>query len=247
MVELSKSKKLIILAIAVSTLTILAASASVLMSTKDAPLPNRVPIARFTGPNAGYAGENLTFNASPSYDTDGHLASYNWDFGDGHVENITKAIVWHIFSTNGSFSISLIVVDDDGGPSRTESAEIEVLPEPPVLTPWLSPPNVWIAKDYTARIYVYASFKGDLQSPTINVSSSMNFMVNCKWAENSDQLGVLYRGKTSADSGNGICYYRFQAAAQGRSTLNFTFCYNDPITSSVFIVYKSIPVTVTAY
>ena len=241
MAELSKSKKLIILAIAVSTLTILAASASVLMSTKDAPLPNRVPIARFTGPNAGYAGENLTFNASPSYDTDGHLASYNWDFGDGHVENITKAIVWHIFSTNGSFSISLIVVDDDGGPSRTESAEIKVLPAPPVLTPWLSPPSIWVAKDYYATIFVFASFKSDLLSPVINVSQSVDFRVTCKWAENSDQLGILKR-----DYRDNIVIFYFQAATQGKSTLDFLFRYTDPITLSSYFVEKSVPVTVTA-
>jgi len=246
-VELIKSKRMIILAIIVSILTILAVSASVLMNTKNTGPPNNAPTATFTGPTSGYAGENLTFNASLSNDSDGNIASYSWSFGDGQLVNITNPIISHIFSTNGSFNISLTVIDDEGSPSETESTIIEVLPAPPVLTAWLSPKWIWTAKDHYAKIYAYASFKGNLLSPAINVSYSIYFTVNCKWANNSDQLGDLKRGRTSADLGNSTCYFFFKAAAQGRSTLDFSFHYFDPISSSEFYVNKSIPITVTAY
>ena len=60
---------------------------------------------------------NATFNASASYDPDGSIANYYWDFGDGITG--TGALVEHVYSSykwNGTgydpFILGLTVIDD---------------------------------------------------------------------------------------------------------------------------------------
>ncbi len=72
--------------------------------------------------NVAIAGEMLFFNASDSYDPDGHPMNYAWDFGDG--SNATGIEVSHSFSEPGVYEVLLAV--DDGQLSGTESIEIVI-------------------------------------------------------------------------------------------------------------------------
>jgi PKD repeat protein len=46
---------------------------------------NSPPIAAFTcNPWSGNAPLSVSFNASSSYDSDGSIVSYEWNFGDGN-------------------------------------------------------------------------------------------------------------------------------------------------------------------
>ncbi|RLF60010.1 MAG: hypothetical protein DRN25_03385 [Thermoplasmata archaeon] len=67
------------------------------------------PVANFT-----YSVDNrtVTFNASLSYDRDGNIVNYTWDFGDG--KNGSGMIVNHTYATNGTYNVTLTVMDDDG-------------------------------------------------------------------------------------------------------------------------------------
>jgi len=67
------------------------------------------PVSDFT-----YIADNYTslFNASSSYDRDGNVISYDWDFGDG--TSGTGMIISHIYSVNGTYNVTLTVVDNDG-------------------------------------------------------------------------------------------------------------------------------------
>ncbi|MEA2090146.1 MAG: PKD domain-containing protein, partial [Thermoproteota archaeon] len=77
------------------------------------PPPLEPPIADFTwSPNVPKVGETVTFDASASYDPDGTIISYEWDFSDGG--HATGKIVTHEFSTAGDFSVTLNVTDNDG-------------------------------------------------------------------------------------------------------------------------------------
>ena len=71
------------------------------------------PIAEFDyEPENPVIMENITFNASKSYDIDGKIVNYLWDFGDGFS---TKGkVVRHTFKNEGKYKICLTVVDDDG-------------------------------------------------------------------------------------------------------------------------------------
>ncbi|MCQ6253958.1 PKD domain-containing protein [Methanocaldococcus sp.] len=68
------------------------------------------PIARFT---FTVNGLNVTFNASSSYDIDGKIVKYIWDFGDGTTNTTTNPIITHIYNKSGVYIVKLTVVDND--------------------------------------------------------------------------------------------------------------------------------------
>lgn len=77
---------------------------------------NRYPVAN-AGSNITNAkiGETLNFNGSASSDSDGSIASYDWNFGDGSIAS--GAQVTHSYSTAGTYQVSLVVRDDKGATS----------------------------------------------------------------------------------------------------------------------------------
>ncbi len=74
---------------------------------------NRSPVANFTeSVESVNAGEIITFNASESYDPDGYIVSYVWDFGDGDTGK--GKITNHTYTAPGNYTLILTVTDDDG-------------------------------------------------------------------------------------------------------------------------------------
>jgi len=71
------------------------------------------PQAIFTYlPTPPITSEDITFNATASYDLDGQIVNYSWDFGDG--TNATGMIVIHNFKAAGTYNVSLTILDNDG-------------------------------------------------------------------------------------------------------------------------------------
>ncbi len=74
--------------------------------------PNVPPIANFTfSPPLPSDTETVVFE-DLSNDTDGTIISYLWDFGDNATS--TEMNPQHRYSDNGTYSVYLIVTDDDG-------------------------------------------------------------------------------------------------------------------------------------
>ncbi len=75
--------------------------------------PNEAPSASFDfSPTNPTVGEEVTFDATGSGDTDGEIVSYQWDFGDGSTfEGRTGA---YAYSEPGDYTVTLTVTDDDG-------------------------------------------------------------------------------------------------------------------------------------
>jgi PKD repeat protein len=70
------------------------------------------PVASFTySPDKPIVNETVTFNASASYDPDGTIVSYDWDFDDN--TNGTGSITTHNYTTEGTYNVTLTVTDDD--------------------------------------------------------------------------------------------------------------------------------------
>jgi len=90
---------------------------------------NRAPVASFTeNATTVNIGEAIHFNASESYDPDGSIVSYFWDFGDNtteiyKVENLT-AIATHIYTEAGNYTVTLTVTDDDGAFSSLSAEKV---------------------------------------------------------------------------------------------------------------------------
>ena len=73
---------------------------------------NIPPVAVANGPYTSDVNVAVNFNSSGSYDSDGSIASYSWDFGDG--TSSTSANPSHSYSSAGSYTVSLTVTDDKG-------------------------------------------------------------------------------------------------------------------------------------
>jgi PKD repeat protein len=87
-------------------------------------LANRPPTAVMTAtPSTGVAPLNVTFDGSKSTDPDGSVASWSWSFGDGTLG--TGSATTHLYTTAGTFAVSLTVTDN-GGASSTATASIVV-------------------------------------------------------------------------------------------------------------------------
>jgi PKD repeat protein len=78
---------------------------------------NDLPTATFTVDVAsGTAPLSVTVDASGSTDVEG-LAGYAWTFGDGSTATGVRA--QHVFSSAGTFAITLTVTDTDGAKAST--------------------------------------------------------------------------------------------------------------------------------
>ena len=88
------------------------------ITVTDPIVSNQSPTASFTAnPTSGVAPLGVAFNASNSSDSDGSIISYTWDFKDGDTGN--GETITHTFSSAGSYTVSLIVTDNDGATDTT--------------------------------------------------------------------------------------------------------------------------------
>jgi len=71
------------------------------------------PTANFCyAPPAIFANQKVTFDASTSYDPDGAITKYDWDFGDGTKGS--GVIITHSYTAPGKYRAVLTVTDNDG-------------------------------------------------------------------------------------------------------------------------------------
>ena len=82
-----------------------------------ATVANVPPVALTTGttPTSGTAPLTVSFVGSNSYDPDGAIASYLWNFGDGTSSTLSN--VSHTYSAAGTYNASLTVTDNSGAQS----------------------------------------------------------------------------------------------------------------------------------
>ncbi|MFD5277259.1 PKD domain-containing protein [Pseudarthrobacter sp. NPDC058362] len=77
-----------------------------------APVANAAPVASFT---STVSGLSTSVDGSGSTDSDGTIAGYAWDFGDG--SSGTGSTASHAYAAAGTYSVTLTVTDDDGATS----------------------------------------------------------------------------------------------------------------------------------
>jgi PKD repeat protein len=89
-------------------------------------------------PTTPEPGEEVIFFAYHSFDIDGNITRYLWDFGDGSSGegmNIT-----HTFTSEGLYTVTLNVTDDSGLSSTfTSIISVEVRQSVPVVGGWVFP------------------------------------------------------------------------------------------------------------
>jgi len=65
-------------------------------------------------PDSPQAGETVTFDASDSFDFDGEVVSYEWDFDDDGKTDATGVTAKTSFPNAGSYDVTLTITDNDG-------------------------------------------------------------------------------------------------------------------------------------
>lgn len=86
------------------------------------PTHNLAPVAKIKETMVGSVRNDITFDASESFDTDGEIAQYAWDFGDGSQG--TGKTVSNQYSEKGMYTVTLTVTDNDGKQSYDEKAAL---------------------------------------------------------------------------------------------------------------------------
>lgn len=98
------------------------------------------PVCDADGLYAGTAMEPIAFDGTGSYDPDGVIIAYEWDFGDGAHGSGPQPV--HAYDHAGTYTVLLTVIDDGGEGTQCTSQAIVESPSPP------RPPLTWSLSDY---------------------------------------------------------------------------------------------------
>jgi PKD repeat protein len=146
---------------------------------------NEPPVSYTGGPYYTEAGEALQPYGGNSYDPDGTISSYQWNFGDGTTDVGTSPI--HNYASDGIYTVTLTVTDNVGA-ANTSSSTVTVNANPqPVTISFDNLPNGTIVSN---------------QYPQVTFSSENNFYfpvttkTNCGFCQTSSPPNFISSGST---------------------------------------------------
>ncbi len=143
--------------------------ASLVVTVIAPPVPdNAAPVAEAGVARTVKLGETVGLDGSASSDTDGTIASYAWDFGDGSAD--TGAKVDHTYAAAGSYVVTLIVTDDKGAMDRDVTLVV-------VQAPANASPVAQAGGPYAALLGTANAFDGSASSDAdgVNASNAWDF------------------------------------------------------------------------
>ena len=82
------------------------------LTVSASPTTNNPPQANAGTNKTATIGQSVSFNGTGSTDSDGTIISYAWDFGDGGSS--AGSAVSHVYSSPGTYTVSLTVTDNNG-------------------------------------------------------------------------------------------------------------------------------------
>ena len=83
------------------------------------------PVADAGGTYTGEIGVAIMFDGTDSFDPDGSIATYDWDFGDGDTG--TGASPSHVYSAGAGYDVTLTVTDDSGANAMDDTMAVIAL------------------------------------------------------------------------------------------------------------------------
>ena len=90
---------------------------------------NAPPVADAGGSYSGRINDNIAFDASGSYDPDGSIVGYRWDFDNDNIYEtgwLTSQICYFNYTSSGTYAVKLQVKDDHGA-TGIGMAEVDIL------------------------------------------------------------------------------------------------------------------------
>jgi len=132
---------------------------------------NRPPVVGFTeSAEIVYTNETIYFNASDSYDPEGTIVNYFWDFGDG--SNVTGVLVSHAYAGKGTYTVTLTVTDDDGASTSTNATKT-ILNRPDIAVINVTTSKTVVGQGFSLTINATVTNQGDY-TETFNVTVYAN-------------------------------------------------------------------------
>ena len=142
------------------------ATATVVVSATPVP-GNAMPNAEFTAaPSVGQTPLTVNLDASGSSDSDGHITSYKWTFGDG--ASGTGATTSHTYADPGIYEIWLMVIDN-AGTADAAARTIQALPAPVANNP---PTAIFTASPTSGQAPLTVSFNASASTDSDGIISS---------------------------------------------------------------------------
>jgi parallel beta-helix repeat protein len=146
--------------------------------TADATL--QPPVAEANGPYEGNEGSPISFSGSGSYDPDGNITLYEWDFDSDGTYDIdsTSSNITHTWDDDYNGTVVLRVTDDDGLTS-VDTTEVTVNNVPPAVE---AGPNI-TAECCVDEISLNASFT--------DPSSLDTHTATIDWGDGTNETGTV--------------------------------------------------------
>lgn len=93
-----------------------------------------LPVLRYTSPNNAYVGQEVIFDASASFDAEGPIAWYTFEFGDGDRGVRGRSpVASHTYNAPGEYVARVTVVDERGNKSTELRTMVIVERDPSVF------------------------------------------------------------------------------------------------------------------
>ncbi|MCX6664839.1 MAG: DNRLRE domain-containing protein, partial [Euryarchaeota archaeon] len=137
------------------------------------------PTANPGGPYTGSAGTEVILNGSASYDLNGYITNYTWDFGEGNYSY--GKIVTHTYTNKGTYTITLMVTDD----TNAKNSEITTIIIQDTYSIEISSAKL--------KLYYYQNEDGDTAGHTLNlyrITSDWN-KENVTWNTRPNYNGTI--------------------------------------------------------
>lgn len=142
------------------------------------PLGPQPPVAGAGPDQTVFVGEVVTFDGSGSYDPDGEIVSYEWNFGDGSYGSGVNPT--HTYTAVGTYEVTLTVTDNSGAvDSDTMTVIVQAKPVMEVAITKHDVRTRWDGRKNIGKVEVGVSF-------TVNNGSSGQVLLK----EITDELGT---------------------------------------------------------
>ncbi len=191
------------------------------------------PFAVFSSDPVVNVSESIEFDASDSFDLDGEIISYQWDFGNGITKK--EMITNYEFSTDGTYNVVLTVTDDEGNTGNCEKT-IQVQPAIPlnassetllvinnkgILSKSLTDPFVCYDTDGNGDVDMFVDPNGEITLVSvINLDDEVTFLLSVDdtevpeffWQPESDTIEFISLVTPTVSEENVVINYQSEEA-----------------------------------
>lgn len=186
------------------------------LSVFQTPKPNADPVARMT---STLRGRTVSVDASASTDAEGQITGYLWEFGDGTFA--TGVTATHTYAVPGTYRVTLVVADAQGGQGFTAANQDIVIPKyefvgfsPPVA----NAPTVNSAKAGSAIPLKFVVHGGE-GTDVVPASSPQSQRVDCgSGATLGDPEPAAADGWVTRDAATGTYHYNWKTSKEWAGT-----------------------------